>query len=115
MPWKRKGKCVFKITKSGGQGKKQGCSKSVAKAKKYVKALYATADDVAESTQKQGFILDAVNEVVSSLPFGHKNRNSTFAKQILQKVFEELRYNNQISYEEVLTLTKKLSGGIELL
>jgi hypothetical protein len=26
-----------------------------------------------------------------------------------------LQYNNQISYEEVLTLTKKLSGGIELL
>ena len=115
MPWKRKGKCVFKITKSGGQGKKQGCSKSVAKAKKYVKALYANADDIAESTKKQDFILDAVNEVVSSLPLGHKNRNSTFAKQILQKVFEELQYNSQISYEEVLTLTKKLSGGIELL
>ena len=115
MPWKRKGKCVFKITKSGGQGKKQGCSKSVAKAKKYVKALYANADDVAESTKKQDFILDAVNEVVSSLPLGHKNRNSTFAKQILQKVFEELQYNSQISYEEVLKLTKKLSGGIELL
>ena len=115
MPWKRKGKCVFKITKSGGKGKKQGCSKTVAKAKKYVKALYANADDVAESTKKQDFILDAVNEVVSSLPVGHKNRNSSFAKQILQKVFEELRYNDQISYEEALVLTKKLSGGIELL
>ena len=115
MPWKRKGKCVFKITKSGGQGEKQGCSKSAAKAKRYLKALYANADDVVESTQKQNFILDAVNEVVSSLPIGHKNRNSHFAKQILQKVFEELQYNSQISYEEVLKLTKKLSGGIELL
>ena len=46
MPFKRKGKCVFKITKSGKQGKKKGCSKSVAKAKKYVKALYANSDDV---------------------------------------------------------------------
>ena len=115
MPWKRKGKCVFKITKSGKQGKKQGCSKTVAKAKKYVKALYASKDNVAESTKKQKIILDAVNEVVSSLPIGHKNRNSTFARQILQKVFEELRYNDQISYEEVLKLTKKLSGGIEIL
>tara|TARA_B100000902_G_C27271147_1_gene896311 strand:+ start:532 stop:843 length:312 start_codon:yes stop_codon:yes gene_type:complete len=44
MPFKRKGKCVFKITKSGD--KKKGCSKSVAKAKKYVKALYANSDDV---------------------------------------------------------------------
>lgn len=46
MPFKRKGKCVFKITKSGSQGKKKGCSTSVAKAKKYVKALYANSDDV---------------------------------------------------------------------
>ena len=46
MPFKRKGKCVFKITKSGKQGEKKGCSKSVAKAKKYVKALYANSDDV---------------------------------------------------------------------
>ncbi len=115
MPWKRKGKCVFKITKSGGRGEKQGCSKSAAAAKKYVKALYANANDVAEVTQKQDFILDAVNEVVSALPIGHKNRNSTFAKKILQKVFEELQYDGQISYEEVLRITKKLSGGIELL
>lgn len=46
MPFKRKGKCVFKITKSGKQGKKKGCSTSVEKAKKYVKALYANSDDM---------------------------------------------------------------------
>ena len=46
MPFKRKGKCVFKIAKSGKQGKKKGCSTSVTKAKKYVKALYANTDDV---------------------------------------------------------------------
>ena len=45
MPFKRKGKCVFKITKSGEQGKKKGCSKSVDKAKKYLKALYANSED----------------------------------------------------------------------
>lgn len=44
MPFKRKGKCVFKITKKTKQ--KKGCSKTVAKAKKYVKALYANSDDV---------------------------------------------------------------------
>ena len=44
MEFKRKGKCVFKITKKGK--KKKGCSKTVAKAKKYVKALYANSDDV---------------------------------------------------------------------
>ena len=46
MPFKRKGKCVFKITKNGKKGKKKGCSKSVSKAKKYVKALYANSDDM---------------------------------------------------------------------
>ncbi len=46
MPFKRKGKCVFKITKKGKQGKKKGCSKSVSKAKKYLKALYTNSDDM---------------------------------------------------------------------
>lgn len=46
MPFKRKGKCVFTITKKGEKGKKKGCSKSVAKAKKYLKALYANSDDM---------------------------------------------------------------------
>ena len=46
MPFKRKGKCVFKVTRSGKQGKKKGCSKSVAKAEKYIKALYINSDDV---------------------------------------------------------------------
>ena len=46
MPFKRYGKCVFKVTKSGNKGEKKGCSKSVSKAKKYVKALYANSDDI---------------------------------------------------------------------
>ena len=40
MPWKRKGKCVYK------NNKKQGCSSSTKKAKQYLKALYANTDDV---------------------------------------------------------------------
>jgi hypothetical protein len=48
MPFKRYGRCVFKITKSGKKGPKKGCSDSEAKAKKYVKALYANSDDVIE-------------------------------------------------------------------
>ena len=46
MPFRRDGKCVFKITKKNKKGKKKGCSKSVAKAKKYLKALYANSDDL---------------------------------------------------------------------
>ena len=47
MPWKRKGKCVYKKTKDSKKlGKKQGCSKTVSMAKKYLKALYASEDEV---------------------------------------------------------------------
>lgn len=46
MPFMRKRKCVFKITKKGKQGKKKGCSKTTEKAKKYLAALYANSDDI---------------------------------------------------------------------
>lgn len=41
MPYERKGKCVYKQPSD----KKVGCSDSVAKAKKYIKALYASEVD----------------------------------------------------------------------
>lgn len=41
MPYKRKGKCVYRKD----TGKKVGCSKTTSKAKKYVKALYANVED----------------------------------------------------------------------
>ncbi len=41
MPYKRKGKCVYKKD----TGKKVGCSTSVAKAKKYIQALHANVED----------------------------------------------------------------------
>lgn len=44
MPFVRKGKTVFKRTKSG-KLKKKGSSKSVAKAKAYQRALYANSKD----------------------------------------------------------------------
>ena len=58
MPWKRIGKCVFKTTKSGEKKEKQGCSDSVPMAKKYLKALYANADDVSE--QVNGYLDEIV-------------------------------------------------------
>ena len=49
MPWKRKGKCVYKKNKNSKKlGKKQGCSTSISKAKKYLSALYANSEDVVE-------------------------------------------------------------------
>lgn len=43
MPYVRKGKTVYK--KEGGKLVKKGSSKSVGKAKKYLKALYAHSKD----------------------------------------------------------------------
>ena len=39
MPYKRVDKCVYKKKRDGSQGEKKGCSKTVAMAKKYLKAL----------------------------------------------------------------------------
>jgi len=47
MPFERKGKCVYRKD----TGKKKGCSKTVAMAKKYMKALYVHSKD---SVEKQG-------------------------------------------------------------
>lgn len=52
MPWKRFGKCVFKTTKSGKKKEKEGCSDTVPMAKKYLKALYANADDISEHVEQ---------------------------------------------------------------
>lgn len=41
MPYTRKGNCVYKKD----TGKKVGCSKSVEKAKKYIKALHANVEE----------------------------------------------------------------------
>tara|TARA_R100000152_G_C6585001_1_gene47498 strand:+ start:320 stop:505 length:186 start_codon:yes stop_codon:yes gene_type:complete len=46
MPYKREGKCVY--IKKRGTWKKKGCSKTVAKAKKYLKKLYSIEEIVRE-------------------------------------------------------------------
>ena len=42
MPFKRKGNCVYR----SDTGEKKGCSKDVATAKRYLKALYANSSDI---------------------------------------------------------------------
>lgn len=63
MPWKRKGKCVYKVNKSNSTSKKQGCSDSVSKAKKYLKALYANSSDVNEEIEEYFLQLSKQEEV----------------------------------------------------
>ncbi len=52
MPYKRVGKCVYKKKRDGSQGDKKGCSKTVAMAKKYLKALYAVEEMVTLEVKK---------------------------------------------------------------
>ena len=52
MPYKHVGKCVYKKKRDGSKGKKTGCSKTVAKAKKYLKALYAVDEVVREELKR---------------------------------------------------------------
>lgn len=63
MPYERKGKCVYKKT-----GKKVGCSKSVPKAKEYLKALHAaTANEsnTFENLVKRALFEEAKKKKVS--------------------------------------------------
>ena len=52
MPFKRINKCVYKTSKTGKKKEKKGCSDTVSMAKKYLKALYANADDVSEEVNE---------------------------------------------------------------
>ena len=47
MPYERKGKCVYKK----GESEPVGCSKSIAKAKKYLKKLYSVEEVIREELQ----------------------------------------------------------------
>ena len=91
MTWKRKGKCVFKITKSGKTKEKQGGSDSVTMAKKYLKALYANAKDVSEQEEIVEYIISEINTMIRGLPMGHRHHNSTHAQRILEKIHKIIK------------------------
>ncbi|MBP04958.1 MAG: hypothetical protein CMA72_09280 [Euryarchaeota archaeon] len=114
MPWKQKGKCVFKILKNGGE-KKKGCSKSSKKAEKYLKILNLESKDLSETGDFGQYAVDAVNEIVSSLPDGHENKNNAFAKSLLEKIFEIFSKNKQLTREEVKNTVLTLAGNIKIL
>lgn len=57
MPYKAKGKCVYKKTKDGKMGAKVGCTKG--DVKQYLKALYANDPKAAKDELKE--IVEAFN------------------------------------------------------
>ena len=91
VPYIRIKKCVFKKKKNKTKGKKVGCSKSVPKAKKYLKKLHSLKENFDFDPQ---IIIDSVNSVLSELPDGHQHKNSRSANIILRKIYEILKNNN---------------------
>jgi hypothetical protein len=91
VPYIRIGKCVYKKNKDGAKGEKKGCSDSVSMAKKYIKALHVHAESRNFDLKIGEVVVDIVNEVLSDLPSGHKNKNQQFAQQILTQIFNMLQ------------------------
>ena len=52
MPYMRSGKCVYKKKSDGSRGEKVGCSETEAKAKKYLKTLYAVEENTVKITRR---------------------------------------------------------------
>mgnify|MGYP003144451262 CR=1 FL=1 len=82
---------ALKKKKNKTKGKKVGCSKSVPKAKKYLKKLHSLKENFDFDPQ---IIIDSVNSVLSELPDGHQHKNSRSANIILRKIYEILKKNN---------------------
>lgn len=68
MPYELRGKCVF----NKKTGKKMGCSKTIAKAKAHMKALYAATQDENEETFDK-----YVTAVLEAAYTGYKKRKKT--------------------------------------
>ena len=62
MPYERKGKCVY----NKETGKKKGCSSSVAKAKAYLKALYASEPEAVNEGLSQA-VKDRAQDIYSAI------------------------------------------------
>ena len=60
MPYERKGKCVYKK----GASKPVGCSKTVEKAKAYLKRLYSVEEIVKDELMK---VLGEINEPATDI------------------------------------------------
>jgi hypothetical protein len=61
MPYVRVKRCVYKKTAGGNKGKKEGCSKTVAKAKKYVKKLHMAGEGNLKETERDAKVLRNIN------------------------------------------------------
>jgi len=90
MPYERKGKCVY----NKETGKKKGCSSSVAKAKAYLKALYASEPEAINEELSQA-VKDRAQDIYSAIKADKKATRK--AAQKYKKDAQDVLYGRAVN------------------
>jgi len=90
MPYERKGKCVY----NKETGKKKGCSSSVAKAKAYLKALYASEPEAVNEGLSQA-VKDRAQDIYSAIKADKKAARK--AAQKYKKDAQDVLYGRAVN------------------
>ena len=94
MPYKVKGKCVYKKD----TGKKVGCTDGPVK--DYLAALYASANESTEITKEElkEIILNVLNEHAKDFDWGAKNPDRTANQNELKTLKNQLLKDKETTY-----------------
>jgi hypothetical protein len=113
MPYERKGKCVYKKP----SGKKVGCSDTVAKAKKYIQALYASELNESlpntispeEQTKIKEFMKAFMEDKQTWIDkYGLEQANFVMYKTAVKKAKEEMEKTKKTMDESKINILKEL-------
>jgi hypothetical protein len=113
MPYERKGKCVYKKP----SGKKVGCSDTVAKAKKYIQALYASELNESlpntispeEQTKIKEFMKAFMEDKQTWIDkYGLEQANFVMYKTAVKKAKEEMEKTKETMDESKINILKEL-------
>jgi len=113
MPYERKGKCVYKKP----SGKKVGCSDTVAKAKKYIQALYTSELNESlpntispeEQTKIKEFMKAFMEDKQTWIDkYGLEQANFVMYKTAVKKAKEEMEKTKETMDENKINLLKEL-------
>lgn len=114
MPYKAKGKCVYKKTKEGKLGAKVGCTKG--SVKQYLKALYASDPRAAKNElaqiveafnveKKKQSLMGELSEIQNQVKGMYETMNSEGYEKSLDEV-EKMHNEMKRLYAEIAKLDK---------
>jgi len=113
MPYERKGKCVYKKP----SGKKVGCSDTVAKAKKYIQALYASELNESlpntispeEQAKIKEFMAAFIKDKKTWIDkYGLEQANFVMYKTAVKKAKEEMEKTKETMNENKISMLKEM-------